>query len=91
MYLDIKGLITCGVGNLIDPVSEALKLPWKKQTTGGLATEAEVRAAWTALKHRPDLAKRNVTHALVLTGLVLADADVDALVRGVNAVREVFG
>src|SRR5688572_28003833 len=80
MYLDILGLVTCGVGNLIDPVSEALKLPWKRRSTGKPATEHEVRAAWNALKARQDLARRHVSHAAAITGLFLTDPDIDDLV-----------
>lgn len=79
MYLDVKGLVTCGVGNLIDPIGEALKLPWKYRD-GTVATRVAVASAWQRLKNRPDLARRNVRHALELTQLALSDADVDALV-----------
>jgi hypothetical protein len=81
MYLDVFGLVTCGVGNLIDSVSEAQKLPWKRDSDGGLATPAEVRAAWTALKARQDLRNRSTRHARALTGLHLVDEDIDALVE----------
>jgi GH24 family phage-related lysozyme (muramidase) len=80
MYLDILGLITCGVGNLIDPISAALPLPWKRDSDGALASQQEIRDAWTRLKNRPDLAKKNVSHARALTGLHLDDSDIDALV-----------
>jgi hypothetical protein len=80
MYLDVRALVTTGCGNLIDPVSEALKLPFLRDSDNQLATQAEISAAWHALKARPDLAKRHVRHARALTGLHLADADIDALV-----------
>lgn len=79
MYLDILGLVTTGVGNLIDPVSEAVRLPWKR-SDNTRATEAEIRESWARLKNRPDLAKRHVSHAAALTGLHLTDEDVDLLV-----------
>jgi hypothetical protein len=80
MYLDIKGLVTCGVGNLIDTPSEAAKLPWKWDRDGTRASDAEIRTAWHNLKLRQDLARRHVSHARALTGLHLDDADIDALV-----------
>lgn len=80
MYLDILGLVTCGVGNLIDPVAAALELPWKRDSDNERATKDEVRAAWQRLKARQDLAKRNVSHACALTGLHLDDPDIDDLV-----------
>ena len=89
MYLDIKGLVTCGVGNLIDPVSEAIKLPWKHRD-GRPATSTEISAAWHALKARPDLARRSTRYAAELTGLVLSDADVDALVARRLADNEAY-
>lgn len=93
MYLDMHEpdrLVTCGVGNLIDPVSEALKVPWYRDSDNERASEAEVRAAWAALKSRPDLARRHVRHARALTGLHLLDADVDALVARRLAENEAY-
>lgn len=78
-YLDVKGLVTVGVGNLIDPVSEALKLPWKLPD-GSLASKETVRADWQTLKDRPDLAKLHWKYAAKLTTIRLTDEDIDALV-----------
>lgn len=51
MYLDILGLVTTGIGNLIDPVESALALPW---TIGGNANvpaaKHEINAAWHTVK-----------------------------------------
>lgn len=80
MYLDIRGLVTCAVGILIDPLSLAMPLPWKRDSDGQPATPDQVRAAWHVLKSRQDLKKRNVSHARALTGLHLDDADIDAIV-----------
>lgn len=79
MYLDVLGLVTCGVGLLIDPIALALPLPWK-HPDGRPATQAEIRDAWNRLKARQDLASQRASHALEVTGLVLSDADIDALV-----------
>lgn len=57
MYLDIKGLVTTGMGNLIDPIGAALGLPWKRPD-GSLASQDEIRAAWNAVKARTDLAPK---------------------------------
>lgn len=53
MYLDTHDppLVTTGVGNLIDPVSEALKLPW--QRGGDPASPAEIEADWARVKAMP--------------------------------------
>jgi GH24 family phage-related lysozyme (muramidase) len=57
MYLDTKGLVTIGIGNLIDPVSLALTLPFQfkannriKAPGGRAATRAEIETEWKALK-----------------------------------------
>jgi peptidoglycan hydrolase-like protein with peptidoglycan-binding domain len=57
MYLDIKGLVTTGMGNLIDPIGPALGLPWRR-SDGSLASQDEIRAAWNAVKARIDLAPK---------------------------------
>lgn len=51
MYTDVKGLVTTGMGNLIDPVENALNLPWKHGVGGPAATQQEIMAAWNAVKH----------------------------------------
>ena len=78
-YLDVKGLVTVGVGNLIDPVSAALALPWKLPD-GSRATPDVIRAQWSALKARQDMAHHSVQVQAALTTIRLTPADVDALV-----------
>jgi hypothetical protein len=56
MYVDVKNLVTCAVGYLIDDGSgqapaNCLALPWKHGVNGPLATADEVRAAWLVVKH----------------------------------------
>lgn len=81
MYCDVKGLITTGVGNLIDPMAAALQLPWKHEGTGVLATAHEVASAWSALKEQKDkYAKLHWKYAASLNDLRLSDEDIDALV-----------
>jgi GH24 family phage-related lysozyme (muramidase) len=48
MYTDSKGFVTTGIGNKIDPVDQALGLPWK--IGGRLATPAEITQAWNTVK-----------------------------------------
>lgn len=84
MYVDVKGLVTTGVGNLIDTHAAALALPWKHETTGELATPAAVIAAWDGLKAQKDkYAKLHYNYAAKLNNLRLSDRDVDALVERV--------
>jgi GH24 family phage-related lysozyme (muramidase) len=56
MYLDVKGLVTVGYGNLIDPLGAALGLPFeRKDTPGQQVTTAEISAEWEHVKSRTDL------------------------------------
>jgi len=80
MYLDIKGLVTCAVGILIDPVSAALELPWRRDSDGERATPDQVRAAWSLLKGHQEYAHRSTASARALTRLYLDDAAIDAVV-----------
>jgi len=54
MYLDVKGLVTTGDGNLIDSVAAAQALPWRHGIGGDYATPAEVAAAWNRVKASQD-------------------------------------
>ena len=49
MYVDILGLVSTGLGNLIDPVGMATSLPWRR-LDGSLATREEIVAAWHKVK-----------------------------------------
>ncbi len=48
MYLDVKGLVTTAIGNLIDPIQYALPLPW--MVDGRPATRDEIANEWLAVK-----------------------------------------
>jgi GH24 family phage-related lysozyme (muramidase) len=50
MYLDVKGLVTTGRGNLIDPVQYAEMLPWIHKSDGSPAMQGEIVSEWTAVK-----------------------------------------
>jgi GH24 family phage-related lysozyme (muramidase) len=52
MYVDVKGLVTIGFGNLIDPIETALPLPFVKKAGGTSATRAEIMAEWNLIKDR---------------------------------------
>ena len=81
MYLDIKGLVTVGVGNLIDPVELALALPFRfKNLPGTPADRAQIAAEWQALKSDRGLAEKGARACAPLTGLELSDDAIDALI-----------
>lgn len=86
LYLDTRGLVTTGVGNLVDPISLALPLPW--QTPGGApASLRQAQADWWRVKSLPKglpAGHYSSPEALVLTDeaideLVLHRLDVDAV------------
>ncbi|HEY6879455.1 MAG TPA: hypothetical protein VI299_15615 [Polyangiales bacterium] len=63
MYLDTRGLVTTGIGNLIDPVRLALGLPFQFKSTnrhgivsGRMATRDEIESEWKYLKDHPNRA-----------------------------------
>lgn len=98
MYVDVLNLVTTGMGNLIDPVSAALPLPWKHKD-GHPATQAEIAAAWNTLKNHPGLVVGGVLkplkslhfkYAEAVTGLYLDDAAIDTLIRQRMDSNEVY-
>jgi GH24 family phage-related lysozyme (muramidase) len=81
MYLDVKGLVTIGVGNLIDPLSAAIELPFIHRADGSPATRDEIGAEWTALKNNTKLAHEGYLACKQVTSLGLTDDAIDDLVR----------
>jgi hypothetical protein len=85
MYLDVKGLVTIGVGNLIDPMSVALALPFRLKSkpgaVGRLATRAEIEAEWKLIKGRTDLARLGHRACGPLTTLELDDTAINEIIR----------
>lgn len=87
MYLDIKGLVTVGVGNLIDPINAALDLPFRYKNKPGvknpgqLASRADIEAEWKLIKGKPELAQKGHRACEPLTSLELDNAAIDTLVN----------
>jgi hypothetical protein len=90
MYLDVKRLITTGIGNLIDPIDAAVRVRgWK--IDGRPATEREVREDWMALRAENDrrirfgeipLHRQHWKFAARYTRVRLDDAGIAELVIG---------
>lgn len=86
MYLDVKGYVTCGVGNLLEntsedrPVPVVFTLPWKRRLDNQPATRAEIEAEWYRVNVRTDLADASSARRRAITTLYLTDAAIDALV-----------
>lgn len=78
MYLDVVGLVTTGIGNLLKTPDAACELPWLLPD-GSPAEEADIRRGWADVKgSKPG--KRASAYKLVC-GLRLAEEDVQALVE----------
>lgn len=80
MYLDVKGLVTVAVGNLIDPMSMALHLPFDRPD-GTRATQAEIVTDWLRVKGRQDLAKHGGMFFRNVAQLRLSEANLDRIVE----------
>ncbi|MGA2185810.1 MAG: hypothetical protein ABSH47_22555 [Bryobacteraceae bacterium] len=81
MYLDIKGLVTVGVGNLIDPVELAVQLPFRFRARPEVAASPEqIAEEWHQIKSNAALAKAGYRACEPLTRLRLNDAAIDALI-----------
>ena len=89
MYLDIKGLVTTGIGNLIDPLTDGVvSLPWVQRGTTTRASEAEIRADWAAVKAAG--AGKVASAYAPLTKLELTDEAIDQLVLAKAEANEAF-
>jgi len=80
MYLDVKGLVTVGVGNLIDPVELAIALPFRSKGSGLPASKELIAAEWRKLKADPTLAKKGHLACAAVTDLELNDDTIGALI-----------
>ena len=85
MYLDVKGLVTTGVGNLLASPQAASALDFKHGGAGGaIAGDGEVEAAWQDLKDHAPWGKPSSVSAKDVYGqrndLRLDNADIDTLV-----------
>jgi GH24 family phage-related lysozyme (muramidase) len=76
-YLDSTGLVTCGIGFLIDPVDEALTYPWLKRD-GSTAPANDVRDEWARVKSLQAMRVRGGGAFAAVTTLRLSDATIDA-------------
>jgi hypothetical protein len=80
MYLDVKGLVTIGIGNLIDPIGSCLTLPFRRFSDGQLATATEIRNEWNTIKSLKRLAVQGHRAARQHCKLYLGDSDIRTLV-----------
>lgn len=77
MYLDQLGLVTTGIGNKVDPVQDALLLPWR--SNGALASPGQITAEWNHVKSLQSMRQQGGGAFERETVLRLLDPDIDAL------------
>lgn len=80
MYLDVKGLVTTGVGNLIDPIGTALLLPWVHKSDGSPASADEITQEWNDVKSHTEMAPQGGGAFGSMTQLMLVQESIDNLV-----------
>ena len=82
MYLDIDGHVTIGVGNLIDTVGDAQRLPFVHKSDDTPASQDEIRLEWQKVKARIDLARvaDYLEQFKQLTDLKLTEDGIDQVV-----------
>lgn len=79
MYQDVKGLVTVGLGCLIDPACNAQGLPWVHISDGHPASTGEIDLEWIRIKRAKGLAKKGHLAAALLVRLKLTDEGIDIL------------
>lgn len=95
MYPDLKNLVSVAIGNLIDPVSTALMLPFLHED-GSPATRSEIQAEWQKMKtlppdeHGVSAAHRGHTYARKWATLFLSNDAISDLVMGKLMANEAF-
>lgn len=89
LYLDTKGLVTTGTGNLLDsgtgqPPAACLALSWYRKD-GQVASDAEVTVEWLYIKSRTDLAPKSGYAFAAVASLHLDEATLDRLLSETTA------
>jgi len=67
MYLDTRGLVTTGIGNLLKTSADALKLPWMKVDGSSALTEQVNLTYVTVSNMKPGMPARNYKLDLTLS------------------------
>ena len=88
MYLDVRGLVTVGNGNLIDTPADAQRLPFRWRDSKRPATQEEIRNEWQSMKSNTPLAKSGFVAAGRVARLELSDKAIGQLVADRLAANE---
>ncbi len=89
MYLDVKGLVSVGIGNLIDPIGAALDLPFV-HADGTPASRSEIGAEWRKMKMHSGLSVQGWKAAAAIATLHLTPEGISTLVAGKLAANEAY-
>jgi hypothetical protein len=93
LYVDVKGLVSIGIGNLVDPIQLAMNLPMV-HVDGAPAGRDEIATEWLRVKNQPadDLgrtaAQLGYRYSRRVTTLHLTPEGIDRLVGGKLAQNE---
>lgn len=79
MYQDVKGLVSTGLGELIDPAFLGMPYPWRRPD-GSLASAPEYSSEWNLIKSRHELAHDGWVAAKRFCTLHLTLEDITTLV-----------
>jgi hypothetical protein len=82
LYLDVKCLATAGIGNLADPVSLSLAMPWVRRSDLSPATLNEIQEEWIRIKEMTHLAPQGGAAFMPFTTLKLTEAGIASVVAG---------
>jgi len=89
MDLDIKGLVTIGMGDLIDPwTSDIASLPWLNDSDDSPTDPDHVKEQWDLVKSRTDLAQLGGGHFKGLTDVHLSDDGIKQVIAKRLALNE---
>lgn len=81
-YLDVKCLVTSGIGDLLEPVGVFIGQPWRHRATGERATAMAAMDGYHAVKARTELAQHGGMAFRTVTDLYLDQDAIKALVAG---------
>jgi GH24 family phage-related lysozyme (muramidase) len=79
MYLDTKGLVTVGIGNMLPSVAAAQMLNFIDRATTAKATADAIKADYEAVTKQPD--SKVASYYRPFTKLDLPNVDIDVLFR----------
>ncbi len=87
LYQDSVGLVTVGMGNLMEPIQLGLGLPWRR-ADGNLANQLEFIKEWNLINDTESLAKDGWRAAKPLCKLHLSREDIISLIHTKMASNE---